>query len=105
MLQEQLRLDENVVAFQAATHPRGERLLRGKVSGDDRAIFGREHEPGIERTDCKLGRKQRRILGTDAKHHQRASVADDGGPDPIRQLRSKLIGCGEKGGEFSCLAE
>jgi hypothetical protein len=30
-----LRLDKNPVAIDAAAKPRGERLLRGKVAGDD----------------------------------------------------------------------
>jgi len=31
----ELRLDENPVAIDAAAKPRGERLLGGKVAGDD----------------------------------------------------------------------
>ena len=79
MLLEQLRLDKDMVAFNAAAHPRGERLLRGKVAGDNRPVLGREHKAGVERADRKLRRKQRRILAADAKHDQRAGVADDGG--------------------------
>ena len=105
MLLEPLWLDKHMVAFKAAAHPRRKRLLRGKVSGNNRPVLWREDKASVERADRKLRRKQRRILGADAKHHQRAGVTDNSCPHPIGELRGELISGSKKGGEFSCLAE
>ena len=72
----ELRLGEDAVATDAASKPRGERLLVGEAAG--------VHRP-------KFWRKQFRVTAADAEHDQRAGVADHGGPHRVGQLIGVLV--------------